>query len=124
MKIFRWIIFFPVIFLVISIVQTLAILAGEAGPWWFWLPFYLFFGNLLSLGAVGSATLICPEPKFGCFVVLGSFVVLELITWFSFDFESALVVILRFGIDNVIIGALLAQAMTNGTALQSSKSSN
>ena len=121
MKILRWIIFFPVICVVISIVQTLAVLAGEAGPWWLWVPFYLLFGNLLSLGAVGYTTLICPKPKFGCFVVLGLFVVLELFAWFSFNFESALVVILRLNIDMVIIGVLLGQAVTNGAALQGSK---
>ena len=121
MKILRWLVFAPVILVVISVVQTLAVLAGEAGPWWLWIPFYLFFGNFISLAAVGATTLICPKPKFGCFVALGIFVVLELFAWFSFDFQSALVVILRFNIDMVIIGVLLGQAVTNGTALQSSK---
>lgn len=121
MKILRWIIFFPIIFVVIAVVQTLAVMAGEAGPWWFWVPFYLFFGNVLSLGAVGYTTLICPAPKFGCFVALGAFVVLELFAWFGFDFESALVVILRFNIDMVIIGVLLGQAITNGDALKGTK---
>jgi hypothetical protein len=113
MILLRWLIFFPILGLVVGIVQMIGGIVGEQGPWWIWFFVYSFFGWGLSALAVFKASRICPKPNVGSYMFLGLFIVAEFIGYTKgFSTRPALENIIRGGIDVGIVGALLGSAAT------------
>ena len=125
MTLLRWLVFLPALLFVTALVQVIGGMAGEAGPWWLWVPLYMMFGWTLSTMAIYITALICPKLKFGAWMFFGIFIVLEPIALLKgFTLRSAAENIIRVGNDFSILGGLLTASISQMSESGASGSDN
>tara|TARA_B100000242_G_scaffold132843_1_gene94371 strand:- start:55 stop:459 length:405 start_codon:yes stop_codon:yes gene_type:complete len=106
----RWLIYIPLILLVISLLKTLTINILGNLVWWLALIIWSVgaIGPGICFGSVFATGLICPNPKFGNLFFLGLFLVTELFSFYAeFGISTALENILRFFSDFYIVGGFI-----------------
>ena len=111
--ILRWILYIPVIVIVTALVQTLTAYISSF-PWWIALAIWTFLGigPAICGGSVFASGLICPNRKFGNFLFLGLFTVLEIFAFTSeFGINTAIQNILRFSSDFYIVFGFIFAAL-------------
>ncbi len=113
--IIRWVIYIPTIVIVLSLLKMLVLGVFGNLPWWVAIPVWSFLGIgpfLVTLSIYGSG-LICPNRKFGNFMFLGLFSIIEIPSFYmEFGISTALENILRFISIFYIFGGFLAAAST------------
>jgi len=111
--IIRWILYIPIILLVISLLKILILGIIANLQWWIAIPLWSFLGigPMLCGGSVFASGLICPNKKFGNFLFLGLFLIGEISSFYSeFGISTALENILRFGSDFYIMIGFVSAA--------------
>ena len=111
--ILRWILYIPIIVIVTGLVQTLTAYISNF-PWWIALAIWTFLGigPAICGGSVFASGLICPNRKFGNFLFLGLFTVLEIFAFTSeFGLNTAIQNILRFSSDFYIVFGFIFAAL-------------
>ena len=113
MTILRWIVFLPCLIITTALMQFFGGIAGEAGPWWIWVPLYMFFGWTITYYLTARVAYVCPNTKVGGLMFLGFFIVLEPIAFIStFGDSTAAANIIRFGNDlSILMGILASMAI-------------
>ena len=109
----RWILYIPVIIIVTGLLQTLTAYISNF-PWWIALAIWTFLGigPAICGGSVFASGLICPNRKFGNFLFLGLFTVLEIFAFTSeFGINTAIQNILRFSCDFYIVFGFIFAAL-------------
>ena len=102
----------PALILVSTVTQMIGGFAGEAGPWWIWVPLYMFVGWTITAFVTYQVARICPKPKIGGWMFFGFFVILEPIAFLSgFTDRPAAENIIRLGNDASILGGVLMAAL-------------
>ncbi len=109
----RWIVYIPLILIVISLLKTLTLgfLANLA--WWIALLIWTIFGigPAVCLGSIYLTGWVCPNQKFGNLLFLGLFLVTEIFSFYAeFGISTALENILRFFSDFYIVGGFIVAA--------------
>ena len=99
----------PSLMLSTAIMQAIGGYAGEAGPWWLWVPLYMIVGWSVTYGITYSVAKMCPNLKIGGWMFFGLFAVLELVAFLSgFATRPAAENIIRAGNDLAILSGVLA----------------
>ena len=109
----RWILYIPVIIIVTGLLQTLTAYISNF-PWWIALAIWTFLGigPAICGGSVFASGLICPNRKFGNFLFLGLFTVLEIFAFASeFGINTVIQNILRFSCDFYIVFGFIFAAL-------------
>ena len=109
----RWIVYIPVIIIVTVLVQTLTAYISNF-PWWIALAIWTFLGigPAICGGSIFASGLICPNRKFGNFLFLGLFTVLEIFAFTSlFGINTAIQNILRLSSDFYIVFGFIFAAL-------------
>lgn len=108
----RWVIFLPTLLAITAVMQAIGGIAGEAGPWWLWVPLYIIVGWSLTYVSTYQVARICPNLKIGGWMFFGIFSVLELVAFLSgFTGRPAAENIIRFGNDMAILSGVFAGAI-------------
>ena len=111
--IIRWIVYIPLILIVISLLKTLTLDILGNLVWWIALAIWSVFGigAVICFGSVYLTGWICPNQKFGNLLFLGIFLIPELFSFYAeFGISTALENILRFLSDFYIIGGFIVAA--------------
>ena len=93
--------------------QAIGGVAGEAGPWWLWVPLYMIVGWTVTSYVTYSVARMCPNLKIGGWMFFGLFVVLEVVAFLSgFIDRPAAENIIRAGNDLAILYGVFAAAVS------------
>jgi len=109
----RWIAYVPCILIVITVWKYLTEGYLSGLPWWMAMPIWGFFGPALCISSVFGTGLICPNRKVGNFLILGLFLIPEIVDFYNeFGISTALENIIRGWSDGCIVIGLFLSAIS------------